>query len=39
VEAVEPHPGHWTHHVVIEDETDLDGAVDGWLREAYRLAS
>jgi hypothetical protein len=39
VEAVEPHPGHWTHHVVIEDETDLDGAVDGWLREAYRLAA
>jgi hypothetical protein len=39
VEAVEPHPGRWTHHVVIEDEADLDGAVDGWLREAYMLAS
>ena len=38
VEAVEPHPGHWTHHVVIEDEADLDGPVDAWLREAYMLA-
>ena len=38
VEAVEPHPGHWTHHVVIEDEADLDGPVDAWLREAYALA-
>ena len=38
VQVVEPRPGHWTHHVVIQDESDLDGAVDGWLRQAYRLA-
>jgi hypothetical protein len=24
--------------VLIEDEADLDGAIDGWLREAYLLA-
>ena len=39
IEAVEPRPGHWTHHVVVEDESDLDGAVESWLREAYALAS
>ena len=38
-DAVEPHPGRWTHQVVIEDEVDLDGVVDGWLREAYTLAA
>jgi hypothetical protein len=38
VESVEPHPGRWTHHVVIENETDLDGPLEGWLREAYALA-
>ena len=38
VQVDEPRPGHWTHHVVIEDESDLDRAVDDWLRQAYRLA-
>jgi hypothetical protein len=38
VESVEPRPGRWTHHVVIENETDLDVPVEGWLREAYALA-
>jgi hypothetical protein len=34
-EAVEPRPGRWTHHVIIEREADLDESVRGWLREAY----
>jgi hypothetical protein len=34
-QAVEPYPGRWTHHVVIEREPDLDEDVRGWLREAY----
>ncbi len=34
-EAVEPRPGRWTHHVVIEQQSDLDDEVKGWLREAY----
>ena len=33
--AVEPRPGRWTHHVMIEKESDLDDKVKGWLREAY----
>lgn len=35
-QAVEPRPGRWTHHVVIEKESDLDDNVREWLREAYR---
>jgi uncharacterized protein len=38
-EAVEPKPGRWTHHVVIEREADLDETVDGWLRQAYEAAT
>jgi hypothetical protein len=34
-EAVEPQPGRWTHHVIIEKQSDLDDEVKGWLREAY----
>ena len=33
--AVEPRPGYWTHHVIIQKETDLDEDVRNWLREAY----
>ena len=35
VEAVEPRPGRWTHHIIIEKEEDLDADVQEWLREAY----
>lgn len=35
VESVEPRPGRWTHHVIVEHEADLDADVRGWLAEAY----
>ncbi|PTQ84915.1 hypothetical protein C8U37_10643 [Trichococcus patagoniensis] len=38
VEAIEPYPGRWTHHVIIAEEADLTDAVDVWLREAYRFS-
>ena len=38
-EAVEPRPGRWTHHVVIERPEDLDEHVKGWLAEAYELGA
>lgn len=34
-QVVEPYPGRWTHHVIIENEADLDQDVRGWLRYAY----
>ena len=33
--AMEPRPGRWTHHVLIDKEPDLDDKVKGWLRHAY----
>ncbi len=36
--AVEPRPGRWTHHVLIDREADLDERVRSWLRQAYDLA-
>ena len=33
--AVEPYPGRWTHHVMLNRPEDLDGAVRAWLAEAY----
>ena len=33
--AVEPYPGRWTHHVILNRPEDLDGAVRAWLAEAY----
>ena len=35
VQAVEPYPGRWTHHVIIREECDLNENVRGWLCEAY----
>lgn len=35
VEAVEPSPGKWTHHVLIDKVEDIDDEVREWLREAY----
>jgi len=34
-DVVEPRPGRFTHHVIIEKESDLDEDVRAWLREAY----
>lgn len=35
VEAVEPCPGTWIHHVIIQIEADLNDDVYQWLSEAY----
>lgn len=37
-QAVEPYPGRWTHHVVVQTEAELDEELFGWLDEAYRFA-
>jgi hypothetical protein len=37
-EAVEPRPGRWTHHVIIEKEEDLNADVQEWLREAHAFS-
>ncbi|MBP1744710.1 MAG: hypothetical protein H6Q58_1688 [Firmicutes bacterium] len=37
-EAVEPYPGRWTHHIIIQDETELNTDVYKWLRQAYAFS-
>lgn len=35
IEATEPYPGRWTHHVIIQSAEELDGQLLGWIKEAY----
>lgn len=37
-EVVEPRPGKWIHHIVIQKDTDFDDIVKGWIKEAHKLA-
>ncbi|MHB1318955.1 MAG: hypothetical protein ACYCYF_10095, partial [Anaerolineae bacterium] len=34
VEAVEPYPGRWTHHLIVARAEDVDAQVLAWLEEA-----
>ena len=36
--ATEPYPGRWTHHILISEQTQIDGELLGWLREAWEFA-
>jgi hypothetical protein len=37
-EIVEPYPERFTHHLELQDVTDIDDQVRGWLREAWVAA-
>jgi len=36
---VEPHPGRWTHHVLLRDPEDIDPQLLSWLTEAYTFSN
>lgn len=38
VNTVEPYPGRWTHHVLVETPDALDEELLAWLDEAYQFA-
>nr|WP_122011685.1 DUF5655 domain-containing protein [Maliibacterium massiliense] len=38
VQAVEPYPNRWTHHVLLAEASQLDDELAGWLQEAYAFA-
>lgn len=38
LQAVEPYPGRWTHHVVLTGPGDVDGEITEFLAEAYWFA-
>ena len=35
IQAVEPYPGRWTHHVLLESPEDVDEELLDWLDFAY----
>jgi hypothetical protein len=37
-ESLGTYPGRWTHHVVIEKQSDFDDNVRAWLREAHEFS-
>ncbi|MEN6389278.1 MAG: DUF5655 domain-containing protein [Syntrophomonas sp.] len=37
--AVNPYPHRWTHHLIIEKESDLDCLVIEWLTESYAFSN
>ena len=37
-QIVEPTPGHFTHHLELQDPADVDSEVEGWLRAAWQAA-
>ena len=36
--VVEPYPGRWTHHILIQSEDEVDAELMEWIREAYDFA-
>jgi predicted transport protein len=34
-QAVEPYPNRWTHHVIIQNENEIDKKIMDWLKMAY----
>jgi len=37
VEAVEPYPGRWMHHLILSKPEDLDDELLDWMRAAYNF--
>lgn len=38
LEVLEPYPGRWTHHFLIQHPSDLDAELDSMIREAIGFA-
>lgn len=38
LQAVEPYPGRWTHHVWVRTAEEVDGELLGWIETAWLLA-
>ena len=37
--STEPYPGRWTHHIIIENENDVDAQIKEWISEAYHFTN
>jgi len=39
VEALEPYPGRWMHHILISQPSEIDQELIGWIEEAIAFAN
>ena len=37
-EATEPYPERWTHHIIIQNENEIDFEIKEWINEAYTFS-
>ena len=37
-QSVEAYPNRWTHHVIVEQENEIDEELLGWSQEAYQFS-
>jgi len=37
--SVEAYRNHWTHHVIVETEQDIDEMLLGWIAKAYEFSA
>jgi len=37
-EMTEPYPNRWTHHVIVQNESEIDGQLLEWLKQAYTFS-
>lgn len=38
-QAANPYPHRWTHHLIIEKQSDLDALVNEWLTESFAFSN
>lgn len=38
VQSIEPYPGRWMHHVIIQDKNEIDLELMNWVNEVYEFA-
>ena len=36
--VVEPYPSRWTHHILIQNKSEVDAELIEWIKEAYIFA-
>ena len=39
VEAVEPYPHRWTHHIIVQDPGEIDAELMEWIKESYNYTA
>jgi predicted transport protein len=36
--ATEPYPNRWTHHIIIQNISEIDDQLMGWIKQAYAFS-